>query len=174
MENQHPKHIVATSAYIENEKGQVLLVKTHFRPDTFELPGGQVEEGEALDQSVEREVFEETGIRIRPLGITGVYYNASLHILSVVFKAQYISGTLKPQPEEIKEAVFAKVDPETIATWITRPHMQSRTLDAQEAQGFIPYETWETDPYHRIGRLAENLQQAAADPGKSGSEKERI
>ncbi|MGV3465371.1 MAG: NIPSNAP family protein, partial [Heyndrickxia sp.] len=43
---QDPKHIVSVSAYITNEKGEVLLVKNHHRSDTYEMPGGQVEEGE--------------------------------------------------------------------------------------------------------------------------------
>lgn len=47
---------------------------------------GQVEEGEALDQAVCREMLEETGLTVRPIGVTGVYYNASMHILCVVLK----------------------------------------------------------------------------------------
>ena len=37
----------------------------------MELPGGQVEEGEALDQAVCREIKEETGLTVKPIGITG-------------------------------------------------------------------------------------------------------
>lgn len=154
---KHPKHIISTSAYIENKDGHVLLVKTHFRQDTFELPGGQVEEGEALDQATIREVLEETGVSIRLLGITGVYYNVSMQMLSVVFKAEYISGALKPQPEEIKEACFVELSEKTIDQWITRPQMKSRTLDAKYATSFVPYETWEMDPYSRLGRLPEEV-----------------
>ena len=48
-----PKHIVAVSAYVTNSKNEVLLVKTHPRDsDTWELPGGQVDEGESLSQAV--------------------------------------------------------------------------------------------------------------------------
>ncbi|MFK4327957.1 hypothetical protein ABH965_004631 [Bacillus sp. RC97] len=31
--------------------------------------------------------------------------------------------------------------------------MKSRTLDAMKAMHFIPYETWEVQPYNLIGRL---------------------
>ena len=172
LENQHPKHIIATSAYIENEEGHVLLVKTHSREDTFELPGGQVEEGEALDLAVMREVYEETGIRIRPIGITGIYYNISMHILSVVFKAEYLDGSLTLQPEEIKEARFIELTPGNIDQWLTRPQMKSRTLDAKNALAFIPYETWEMNPYKRLGRLAESTKPAATVPKDDDSRKE--
>ena len=64
----------------------MLLAKVHWRADTWELPGGQVEEGEALDQAVCREIKEETGLTVKPIGITGVYYNASMNILAIVLK----------------------------------------------------------------------------------------
>lgn len=153
MTNNPPKHIVAVSAYVTNEKNETLLVKTHWRSDTWESPGGQVEEGESLDVAVCREVFEETGIVIKPIGVTGVYYNVSGEILSVVFKAEYVSGELEIQPEEIKDAKFVVLNEENIHTYITRPNMKSRTLDAMNTRNFIPYETWETKPYKLLERL---------------------
>lgn len=153
MGNNYPKHIVAVSAYITNENNEILLVKTHWRADTWELPGGQVEEGEPLDKAVCRETLEETGIIIKPTGITGIYYNASSEILSVVFKAEYISGKLKIQLEEIKEAKFIAQNKTTINSYITRPHMRSRTIDAMNSTSFVPYETWETSPYKLLGRM---------------------
>lgn len=131
----------------------MLLAKVHWRADTWELPGGQVEEGEALDQAVCREIKEETGLTVKPIGITGVYYNASMNILAVVFKVAYVSGEIKIQHEEIQEAKFVALNEENIDEYITRPHMKSRTLDAMRSSHFIPYETWEVQPYNLIGRL---------------------
>nr|WP_212966566.1 NUDIX hydrolase [Lederbergia ruris] len=148
-----PKHIIAVSANVTNENGETLLVKTHWRSDTWEAPGGQVKEGEPLDKAVCREILEETGIVITPIGITGVYYNATKHILSVVFKAKYVSGDIKIQPEEIKEAKFIKLTEENIDNYITRPHMKSRTIDCMKTKNFIPYETWKVHPYNLVGRL---------------------
>ncbi|MFX3675163.1 MAG: NUDIX hydrolase [Paenisporosarcina sp.] len=153
MGNQEPKHIIAVSAYVTNDKGEALLVKTHWRSDTWEAPGGQVEEGEPLDKAVRREIFEETGILVRPLGITGVYYNVTNQLLSVVFKADYVSGNINIQEEEIKEAKFIKLTLSNIDNYITRSHMKSRTLDAMKADNFIPYETWEVSPNKLLGRL---------------------
>lgn len=153
MEHKTPKHIVAVAGYLTNGKNEVLLTKVHWRADTWELPGGQAEEGEALDQAVCREIKEETGLTVKPIGITGVYYNTSMHILAVVFKVAYISGEIKIQPEEIQEAKFVDLNEENIDEYITRPHMKSRTLDAMRATHFIPYETWEVQPYNLIGRL---------------------
>ncbi|HHT7141423.1 NUDIX hydrolase [Bacillus cereus group sp. MYBK226-2] len=153
MEHKTPKHIVAVAGYLTNEKDEVLLAKVRWRVDTWELPGGQVEEGEALDQAVCREIKEETGLTVKPIGITGVYYNASMNILAVVFKVAYVSGEIKIQHEEIQEAKFVALNEENIDEYITRPHMKSRTLDAMKSSHFIPYETWEVQPYNLIGRL---------------------
>ncbi len=71
----------------------------------------------------------------------------------MVFKAKYVSGEIKIQPEEINEAKFVKLTEENIDNYITRPHMRSRTLDSIKAINFIPYETWEVNPYKLIGRL---------------------
>lgn len=147
-----PKHIVAVSAYVTNADNEVLLVKTHWRSDTWELPGGQVEEGESLSEAVRREVLEETGINIKPIGVTGVYYNATNGIVSVVFYAYYLSGEIKLQPNEIKEADYIALNETNIDQYLVRPHMKSRTLDAMKKQG-VPYEHWEVAPFRLIERL---------------------
>ena len=153
MNANYPRHIVAVSAYITNEEGEALLVKAHWRKDTWEPPGGQVEQGEALDEAVRREVLEETGIEIDIHGITGVYYSASSEILSVVFQATCSMSEIKMQPEEIFDAKFIALTEENIEKYITRPHMVSRTLDAMQAKESIPYETWEARPYNLLGRI---------------------
>ncbi|GIP29368.1 DNA mismatch repair protein MutT [Paenibacillus sp. J23TS9] len=160
MENEHPKHMVSVSAFVMNEKDEVLLLRTHWRSDTWEMPGGNVEAGEPLDQAVCREFLEETGIIIRPIGVTGVYFNATKQVLSVVFKAEYVSGEINIQPDEIQEARYIKLSESNIDEYITRPQQKSRTLDAMKAKCFIPYETWEVNPsYNLISRLySENLE----------------
>lgn len=153
MTANYPKHIVAVSAYITNDKGEALLVKAHWRKDTWEPPGGQVEQGEALDEAVRREVLEETGIEIIVHGITGVYYNASSEILSVIFRAECNDSKITMQPEEIYDAKFITLTEENIGEYITRPNMLSRTLDAMRAEDCVPYETWEARPYNLLGRM---------------------
>jgi 8-oxo-dGTP diphosphatase len=149
-----PKHFIAVSAFVTNDQGAVLLVRTHWRSDTWEMPGGQVEIGEPLDAAIVREFQEETGIRIRPVGVTGVYYNATKHVLCVVFRAEYVSGDIQIQPEEILEARFIELTESNIDQYITRPQQKSRTLDAWRATNYVPYETWEMSPsYNLLGRL---------------------
>ncbi|TWT09330.1 NUDIX domain-containing protein [Planomicrobium sp. CPCC 101079] len=146
-------HLIAVSALVVNEQGEVLLVQTHDRSDTWECPGGQVEQGEALDQAVIREVYEETGITIRVLGITGLYYNSSNFLLSVVFKAVSTSNCIRKQTEEIRDAKFVNLTEDAIGRYITRPNMKSRTLDAMKVRHYAPYETWTAPPFQLLGRL---------------------
>ena len=130
------------------------MLRTHWRSDTWEMPGGNVDLGEPLDKAVCREFLEETGIVIRPLGITGVYFNTTKQVLSIVFKAEYVRGEIKIQEEEIKEARFIPLNESNIDEYITRPQQKSRTLDALKASCFVPYETWEANPtYNLLTRL---------------------
>ncbi|WNB91274.1 NUDIX hydrolase [Bacillus sp. NEB1478] len=146
----HPKHIVSVSALVQNDQGETLLLKTHFRPDTWEMPGGQVEEGEPLEEAVCREVLEETGIEIELVGVTGVYYNTTRHVLTIIYKAKYITGTIVIQPEEVQDARFIAIDEHNISDWITRPHSRSRTLHAMANKETIKSESWKMDPYELI------------------------
>jgi 8-oxo-dGTP diphosphatase len=82
---QPPKQIVSVSGLIWNDKREILLVRTFWRGDTWEMPGGQVEFGETLDQALVREIWEETGVDVRLHGVTGVYHNQQLGILNVTF-----------------------------------------------------------------------------------------
>jgi 8-oxo-dGTP diphosphatase len=57
------RHLTA-SAVVVNHHGQVLLVD-HRAYQSWVFPGGHVEPDEAPDETAAREVWEETGIRIR-------------------------------------------------------------------------------------------------------------
>lgn len=81
------KNLVAVAAYAENNLSEVLLVRTHSKQDSWDLPGGVVEEKEPLHEAIQREVLEETGIHIQPLGVTGVYMNQSSGVLMILFTA---------------------------------------------------------------------------------------
>ena len=73
-----PAAPVATSvvplvyAVVRDVSGRVLLVRRCDSGD-WELPGGKVEPGETASDAVIREVAEETGLRVAPAVIAGVY-----------------------------------------------------------------------------------------------------
>ena len=51
-----PKHIISAAAIVLSEKNELLLIKGPRRG--WEMPGGQVEEGESLSQATIRETKE--------------------------------------------------------------------------------------------------------------------
>jgi 8-oxo-dGTP diphosphatase len=65
-----PKHIVSAAAIVVNEKNELLLIKGPRRG--WEMPGGQVEEGESLSQAAIRETKEESGIDIEIIKFCGI------------------------------------------------------------------------------------------------------
>ncbi|MBQ9239047.1 MAG: NAD(+) diphosphatase [Treponema sp.] len=88
-----------------NRNDEVLLVRHKFRnQNLFACIAGFVEIGESIEQAVSREVREETGIEI-----TGIRYCASQgwpfpDQLMLAFRAEYKSGTIQIQEEELCEA----------------------------------------------------------------------
>ena len=66
--------IPGASAVVVNEAGAILL---HRRDDNdlWSIPGGSMEVGESIRETIVREVKEETGLDIEPESIVGVYSN---------------------------------------------------------------------------------------------------
>ena len=91
----------------------VLLIR-HARGRHISFPKGHMEAGELESHTAEREVFEETGIRIK---VDRRYraenrYNIRTDIqkLVVIFAAVTMQEEITPQPEEIAEAYWLPVD----------------------------------------------------------------
>jgi len=65
---------VAMGALIRDERGRIMLVRrTYSRDEPWALPGGWLEGGdEALERGLERELLEETGLRVRVGAIKAV------------------------------------------------------------------------------------------------------
>jgi 8-oxo-dGTP pyrophosphatase MutT (NUDIX family) len=64
--------VPAASAIVVNDAGEILL---HRRSDNdlWSVPGGAMELGESILQTVVRELKEETGLDVRPGRVTGIY-----------------------------------------------------------------------------------------------------
>lgn len=61
------------NAIIQNEVGQILLQQRTYPRGKWGLPGGLMELGESTEETVRREVLEETGLRLGNLTLFGVY-----------------------------------------------------------------------------------------------------
>ena len=65
---------------------------------------GFVESGEDLEQAVHREVFEEVGVKVKNLQYFGSQPWPFPHSLMIGFIAEYDSGDIKCQENEIDDA----------------------------------------------------------------------
>jgi len=60
-------------ALIRNPAGQILMQQRKYPHGTWGLPGGLMELGESAEETVRREVFEETGLTLGEVTLFGVY-----------------------------------------------------------------------------------------------------
>jgi ADP-ribose pyrophosphatase YjhB (NUDIX family) len=92
-------------AAVVTESDRVLLVR-HEKEGTsyWLLPGGGVEFGETLEQALEREVREETGLSVRVGNLLLVNdtipSDRHRHILHLTFCAEVLGGTLVTHTDE--------------------------------------------------------------------------
>ncbi|MEU4245238.1 NUDIX hydrolase [Actinoplanes sp. NPDC026619] len=57
--------LVAAGALFRDPRGRIMLVRPHYK-DSWEIPGGMVEEGETPSEACSREVREELGLVVSP------------------------------------------------------------------------------------------------------------
>ncbi len=83
----------------------ILLARHHSSPARFFTAlAGFVESGESIEEAVHREVQEEVGLRVRDLRYFGSQPWPFPHSLMIAFTAEYDSGEIRVDENEIAEA----------------------------------------------------------------------
>src|SRR6266508_2877355 len=108
--------VPGASAVVVNDEGKILLQR---RSDNarWALPGGVMDVGESIGQSIIREVREETGFEVEPEYIIGVYSDPG-HVFayddgevrqqfSICFACRIVGGTLRVSEESTEVAFFS-------------------------------------------------------------------
>ena len=111
--------VPAATAIVPDDEDRVLLIR---RSDNgrWALPGGQMEVGEYIADSVVREVGEETGLLVKVVRILGIYTDPR-HIIAyddgevrqqfaVCFQTRVMGGTLLADGSEAKDARFVAAE----------------------------------------------------------------
>lgn len=118
-------HRIAAGAIVEHE-GRLLMVR-HVRAGRYDFwvaPGGGVQGEESLQAAAEREVLEESGLRVQ---VTGLRYIEELcspewRQVKFWFGAELLGGTLAAtHPAAVAEHI-------TEAAWLTRDELAGRTV----------------------------------------------
>ena len=103
---RYPKRpILGVGALIFKGK-RILLVQRAKKPlfGWWSLPGGALETGESLASGIQREVFEETGLKVKPLEIATVFERiisdssgrAEYHYVLIDYVCRVTGGTAQP------------------------------------------------------------------------------
>ncbi|WP_427137425.1 NUDIX hydrolase [Psychrobacillus psychrodurans] len=151
-----PTHIVAVGGIVENEQGEILLVKTQHGGWVY--PGGQVEVGENLIDALVREVKEESGIDIEVGHLIGTYSNTGIYkwydeVTDVPTKVMFdfvgkpIGGVLSTS-EETSESCWVKK--ERVLEFITAPAVRARYEAYESFSGKIKYMEYVTNPKFEV------------------------
>ena len=133
---------------VRDADGRLLLAK-HSAGGVWVLPGGAVDPEERPADAAVREVWEETGLRVVPDRIVGVYGGPEFTVrypdgdassyLMVAFAARAVGGRLRPDGDEVLEARFV-ADPEIrdlpLARWM--PEVLGDVRRAGAAGAFHP------------------------------------
>ena len=91
---------------VNSKEGKVLVQERVKSWRGIAFPGGKLEEGESIIKSVEREVYEETGLVVSNLKICGIKdwydYEEKIRNLVFLFETDTYKGELIPETDEGK------------------------------------------------------------------------
>jgi 8-oxo-dGTP diphosphatase len=114
-----------TTAIIPFPPNKILLIKRRTAPfiGYWALPGGRVDPGETVEQTVVREVKEETGLDVAIVRKIGEYHEqgvqggAEYDYYPACFLVNVVGGEIRKQESEIEEAKLFSLEevPEELA-----------------------------------------------------------
>ena len=103
---QYPRLSPAVIMLIYKGEEILLARAPRFPEGMYSVLAGFVEPGESLEETVARETREEVGIEIKNVRYFGSQPWPFPNSLMVGFTAEYASGTITPEPEEIEAAAW--------------------------------------------------------------------
>jgi 8-oxo-dGTP diphosphatase len=103
-DRSYPEHPLVGIGALIFEGSRILLAQRGKAPlmGQWSLPGGLVETGESLENAVRREVLEETGLEVKPLGVLEIFERiirnpdgaAEYHYVLLDYICRVTGGTL--------------------------------------------------------------------------------
>ncbi|WP_433255116.1 NUDIX domain-containing protein [Streptosporangium sp. CA-135522] len=101
----HAKFMVGVTGVVRDDKGRVLLLRHRMWPPDRQwgCPTGYANKSEAFEDTVVREVHEETGLDVKVNRLVHIKSGYKLRV-EVAYEALLTGGTLKMDSTEILEA----------------------------------------------------------------------
>ena len=104
-----PRLAPAVIVLIRRGREVLLSRSAHFPPGMYSVQAGFVEPGESLEETAEREILEEVGVRIEGLRYFGSQPWPFPNSLMIGFTADYAGGEIRIDPAEIEDAGWYEV-----------------------------------------------------------------
>ena len=100
---------VSVMAWIENQFGDVLLLKQVRGNKSWTLPGGKVRSRETIEDALRREVDEEIGLKIQPVAFLDLFDRSEKAVITFLYSARVKGhhGVMTPKPREVAAAKFS-------------------------------------------------------------------
>jgi 8-oxo-dGTP diphosphatase len=149
-----PAHIIAVAGLVLDGNGNTLIGVSKGRKH-WEFFGGQVENGENLEEALMREILEESGAVVRVGPLAGIYSNVKAYedkeherfiptklILDLI--CEYISGTPKGS-DETENVMWVPIS-KAVELIDTEP-LKTRLENLLNYDGTVAYGVYETHPY---------------------------
>jgi len=86
------RHSVSVAGIVVREDDRILVIRRRDNGQ-YQAPGGILEQDERIEDGLAREILEETGLRVAPERLSGIYKNMRLGVVSLVFRARLLGGT---------------------------------------------------------------------------------
>lgn len=107
---EYPRIAPAIIVAVEREGKLLLAHGVNFPQGRFSVLAGFVEPGESLEECVEREVYEESGVRLKNIKYFGSQPWPFPHSLMLGFTAEWESGEIVPDMTEVTDVRWFAVD----------------------------------------------------------------
>jgi ADP-ribose pyrophosphatase YjhB (NUDIX family) len=105
-DRRYPQRPIIGVGALILQRDRILMAQRGKEPlkGSWSLPGGALETGESLADGVRREVREETGLEIRPLGVLEIFERLmrdasgapEYHYVLIDYMCRVMGGTLAP------------------------------------------------------------------------------
>lgn len=96
-------------AWIENEFGDVLLLKQVRGNKSWTLPGGKVRSRETIEEALRREVEEEIDLKIQSVTLVALFDRPEKAVITLLYSAHIKGhhGVITPKRSEVAHAEFS-------------------------------------------------------------------
>jgi 8-oxo-dGTP pyrophosphatase MutT (NUDIX family) len=135
--------MVGADAILFDEKHERFLLTRRADNGKWCLPGGRMDPGESAAEACEREVFEETGLRVKTTRLIGIYTDPNtvlqfkdartFQVVGFCFEAQIIGGKLGLSDETTETGWFTAADIATMDLSDAHPQRIADAIANQQA-----------------------------------------